>query len=93
MRKRVFIATLAAAAPLVAPVAGVDAKPDGGGKSKKCDKPKQVGFKLNGTFGGFDGTGLSGELTSRSSTPTGTLATGWVARPPRRSTSPPTPRA
>ena len=34
-----------------------------GGKSKKCDKPKQVGFKLNGTFGGFDGTGLSGELT------------------------------
>jgi hypothetical protein len=63
MRKRVLIATFAAAALLVAPVAGVDAKPDGGGKSKKCDKPKRVGFKVNGTFGGFVGTGLSGDLT------------------------------
>jgi hypothetical protein len=82
MRKRVFIAILAAAALLVAPVAGTDAKPDGvgggkldgvgGGKldgvggptgSKKCEKPRSVGFKVNGTFGGFDGTGLSGDLT------------------------------
>jgi hypothetical protein len=58
MRKRVLFATLAAAALLVAPVAGVDAKPDGVGKSKKCDKPK-VGFKVNGTFDGYDGTLLS----------------------------------
>ena len=57
MRKRVFIATLAAAALLVAPVAGVDAKPDAGGKAKKCDKPKQVGFKVNGTL--QDASGLT----------------------------------
>jgi hypothetical protein len=62
MRKRVFIATIAAAALLVAPVAGVEAKPDGQGKSKKCDKPKRVGFKINGTFDGYDGTELSVEV-------------------------------
>jgi hypothetical protein len=59
MRKRVFIATLAAAALLVAPVAGAEAKPDGDGgatKSKKCEKPKRVGFKVNGTFVDLDGT-------------------------------------
>ena len=59
MRKRAFIATLAAAALLVAPVAGVEAKPNGEGKSKKCDKPKRVGFKINGTFAGYEGTELS----------------------------------
>ena len=53
MRKRVLFAALAAAALLVAPVAGTDAKPNGDGvptKSKKCEKPKRVGFKVNGTF-------------------------------------------
>jgi hypothetical protein len=62
MHKRVFFATLVAAALLVAPVAGVEAKPDGGGKSKKCDKPKRVGFKVNGTFASFAGTELSVEV-------------------------------
>jgi hypothetical protein len=65
MRKRVFIAILAAAALLVAPVAGTDAKQDGDSgatKSKKC-KPRLLGFKVNGTFGRFDVTGLSGDLT------------------------------
>ena len=53
MRKRVLFATLAAAALLVVPVAGAEAKPDGDGgatKSKKCEKPKQVGFKVKGTL-------------------------------------------
>ena len=53
MRKRVFIATLAAAALLVAPVAGSDAKQDGDSgatKSKKCEKTKLVGFKVRGTL-------------------------------------------
>ena len=53
MRKRVLFATLAAAALLVAPVAGAEAKQDGDGgatKSKKCEKPKQVGFKVKGTL-------------------------------------------
>lgn len=62
MRKRVLTATLAAVALLVAPVSGVDAKPDGGGKPKKCDKSKRVGFKVNGTFDGYDGTELSVEV-------------------------------
>jgi hypothetical protein len=67
MRKRVFIATLAAAALLVAPVAGTDAKQDGDGgstTSKKCDKPKpkQVGFKVNGTFVDYVGTELTVEV-------------------------------
>ena len=56
MRKRILIATLAAAALLVAPVAGTDAKPDGvGGPTgpKKCDKQKSVGFKVRGTFDGY----------------------------------------
>jgi hypothetical protein len=97
MRKRVFIATLAAAALLVAPVAGTDAKPDGvgggkpegvgggkpegvgggkpegvgggkpegGGNAKKCEKPRLVGFKVNGTFMTFiaDDTEVIGDLT------------------------------
>jgi hypothetical protein len=53
MRKRVLFATLAAAALLVAPVAGAEAKPDGDGgatKSKKCEEPRQVGFKVKGTL-------------------------------------------
>ncbi len=53
MRKRVLFAALAVAALLVAPVAGTDAKPNGDGgptKSKKCEKPKRVGFKVNGTL-------------------------------------------
>ena len=56
MRKRILIATLTAAALLVAPVAGTDAKPDGvGGPTgpKKCDKQKSVGFKVRGTFDGY----------------------------------------
>ena len=62
MRKRVLFTTLLAAALLVAPVAGTDAKPDGDRgptKSKKCEKPNRVGFKINGTFGGY----LDPELT------------------------------
>ena len=53
MRKRVLFATLVAAALLVAPVAGAEAKPDGDGgatKSKKCEKPRHVGFKITGTL-------------------------------------------
>ena len=48
MRKRVLLAVLAGAALLVAPVAGVEAKPDGDG-SKKCLKTHEVGFKVKGT--------------------------------------------
>jgi hypothetical protein len=51
MRKRVLFATLGAAALLVAPVAGAEAKQDGDGgatKSKKCEK--LVGFKFKGTL-------------------------------------------
>jgi hypothetical protein len=53
MRKRVFIATVAAAALLVAPVAGTHAKQDGDGgstKSKKCERLRHVGFKVKGTL-------------------------------------------
>jgi hypothetical protein len=55
MRIRVLLAALAAGALLAAPVAGADAKPkqdgDGGAaKSKKCEKTKQVGFKVKGTL-------------------------------------------
>ena len=47
MRKRVFLAVLAGAALLVAPVASVEAKPDGDGS--KCLKTHEVGFKVKGT--------------------------------------------
>jgi hypothetical protein len=63
MRKRVLLAALAAGALLVAPVAGTDAKQDGDGGSKKCEKTKSVGFKVRGAFAGFVGTGLIGDLT------------------------------
>jgi hypothetical protein len=52
-KKRVLFAALAAAALLVAPVAGTDAKQDGDGdakESKKCEKLRHVGFKVNGTL-------------------------------------------
>ena len=55
--RRILLSALAAAAVLVAPVASAGAKqhndkpPDGGSNGgKKCDKPKRVGFKVNGTF-------------------------------------------
>jgi hypothetical protein len=63
MQKRVLLAALAAAALVVAPVAGAGAKQDGDGGSKKCEKTKSVGFKVSGTFAEFDGTGLTGDLT------------------------------
>jgi hypothetical protein len=62
MRMRVLLAALAAAALLVVPVAGADAKTNGDGgptKSKKCKKPKQVGFKVKGDFVDFAGTELT----------------------------------
>jgi hypothetical protein len=62
MRKRVLLAALAAAAVLIAPVGGANARPNGDGeptKSKKCEKPKRVGFKVNGTFVDFVGTDLT----------------------------------
>src|SRR4029453_551554 len=66
MRKRVLLASLAAGALLVAPVAGTDAKQDGDGgatKSKKCDK--LVGFKFKGTLlDGSDLTTIDVELIS-----------------------------
>jgi hypothetical protein len=66
MRKHVLLAALAAAALLVAPVAGADAKPNGGGgptKSKKCEKLRHVGFKVNGTFVDFVGTEVIVEVS------------------------------
>jgi hypothetical protein len=60
MWKRVLFAILAAAAMLVAPVAGTHAKQDGDGggtKSKKCDEPRLVGFKVKGTL--QSGSGLT----------------------------------
>ena len=78
MRKRVLFATLAAAALLVAPVAGAEAKQDGDGgatKSKKCEKPKQVGFKVKGTLlAGSDLTTIDMTVAA----PTGTPAIGWL---------------
>jgi hypothetical protein len=64
MQKRVLLAALAAAALVVAPVAGSHAKQDGDGGSKKCEKKtKSVGFKVRGAFDGFVDTGLGGDLT------------------------------
>jgi hypothetical protein len=63
MQKRVLLAALAAAALVVAPVAGSHAKQDGDGGSKKCEKTKSVGFKVRGAFAGFVDTGLGGDLT------------------------------
>jgi hypothetical protein len=58
MRKRVLLASFAAAALLVAPVAASEAKQDGDGgstESKKCEK--LVGFKIKGTLD--DGSDLT----------------------------------
>jgi hypothetical protein len=66
MRKRVLLGTLAAAALLVAPVAGADAQPNGDGgstESKKCEKLRHVGFKVKGTLlAGEDLTSIDVEV-------------------------------
>ena len=77
MRKQVLLAALAAAALLVAPIAGADAKPNGGGgptKSKKCEKPKRLGFKVNGTFVDYVAPDLTVEVRRANR-----HADGWLA--------------
>ena len=62
MRKRIFLAALAAGALLVAPVAGTAAKQNGDGgttESKKCENTRLVGFKVKGTFVDDTATGLT----------------------------------